>query len=42
MAVGMLLTRTAALRLRVAALPVGALAREHTTSPPTASSPADR
>jgi hypothetical protein len=42
MAVGMLLTRTAALRLRPAALPAGAPAPEHATRTPTASSPADR
>lgn len=42
MAVGMLLTRTAALRLRAAALPAGAPGPEHAMRPPTASSPADR
>jgi ABC-type thiamin/hydroxymethylpyrimidine transport system permease subunit len=42
MAVAMLLTRTAALRLRAAALPVGAPGPEHAMRPPTASSPADR
>lgn len=42
MAVGMLLTRTAVLRLRAAALPTGARAPERATPPPTASWPADR
>lgn len=42
MAVGMLLTRTAVLRLRAATLPVGTSGPEHAMRPPTASSPADR
>jgi hypothetical protein len=41
MAVGMLLTRTATLRLRAAALPTGAPGPEH-AMPPAASWPADR
>jgi hypothetical protein len=42
MAVGMLLTRTAALRLRAAALPAGAPPAAPAMQPPAASSPADR
>jgi hypothetical protein len=42
MAVGMLLTRTAALRLRAAALPAGAPGPENAKRPPAASWPADR
>jgi hypothetical protein len=42
MAIGMLLTRTATLRLRAAALPIGAPAPVHAPPPPAASSPADR
>ena len=41
MAVGMLLTRTATLRLRAAALPTGAPGAER-AMPPAASWPADR
>jgi hypothetical protein len=42
MAIGMLLTRTATLRLRAAALSAGAPGPEHAMRPPTASSSADR
>ncbi|HEY6314838.1 MAG TPA: hypothetical protein VIY52_29120 [Streptosporangiaceae bacterium] len=42
MAVGMLLIRTATLRLRAAALPAGAPGPEHALRPPAASWPADR
>jgi hypothetical protein len=42
MAVGMLLTRTATLRLRAAALPGGTLDPERALQPPAASWPADR